>query len=178
MDQPMTYTLAAGLASIMSFIVLILATVWYAAPWLNAKPRADALIAPLWIHAFRYVALQIFSAQKFGFAVSDGARDQIAAGDTVGAILAIAAIIAVRARARVAVPLVWLFVAATLYDLVSATVAGVSEHLFETASGVTFLILNFYVPLLWVSLGLVVWQLLARRFEPLANKSTTGMRRA
>jgi hypothetical protein len=35
-------------------------------------------------------------------------------------------------------------------------------------AGVTWLILTFYVPLLWVSLGLIVWQLYARRQEPLA----------
>ena len=32
----------------------------------GARGRADAL---LWVHAFRYVALQIFAAQQFGWAV-------------------------------------------------------------------------------------------------------------
>ena len=83
-------------------------------------------------------------------------------------ILAVIAIVALRHRARIAPVLIWVFVAETLFDLVSSTVAGVREHLFATASGVTWLILTFYVPLLWVSLGLIVWQLYARRQEPLA----------
>src|SRR5215468_3999733 len=71
----MIYIAAAGLASTLSFVVLLLMATWYVIPWLKSRSRADALTALLWVQAFRYVALQIFSAQKFGFAVSDGARD-------------------------------------------------------------------------------------------------------
>src|SRR5215468_9605651 len=103
----MIYIAAAGLASTLSFVVLLLMATWYVIPWLKSRSRADALTALLWVQAFRYVALQIFSAQKFGFAVSDGARDQIAAGDVAGMILALIAIVALRYRLRVATLLVW-----------------------------------------------------------------------
>jgi hypothetical protein len=164
----MTLMSAAALASLLNFAILALIAVWYVAPWLATQQRAEALIPLLWIHAFRHIALQIFSAQKFGFAVSDTARDQIAVGDVTGVILALIAILALHYRARIAPVLVWVFVAETVFDLVNATIAGVREQLFATASGVTWLILTFYVPLLWVSLGLIVWQLRARRQEPLA----------
>jgi len=164
----MTLMGAAALGSLLSFAIFALMAVWYVAPWLATQQRAEALTPLLWVHAFRHIALQIFSAQKFGFAVSDGARDQIAAGDVIGMTLAVIAIVALRYRARIAPVLIWVFVAETLFDLVSSTVAGVREQLFATASGVTWLILTFYVPLLWVSLGLIVWQLYARRQEPLA----------
>jgi hypothetical protein len=40
-----------------------------------------AAITPLlWIHAFRHVALQLFSAQAFGFAIPDLTRDEIVYG--------------------------------------------------------------------------------------------------
>src|SRR5262249_47776832 len=162
----MDLTSAAALASLLSFVVFALAAVWYVAPWLATLRRADALALLLWIHAFRHVALQIFSAQRFGFAVSDTTRDQIA-GDVIGMILAVVTIIALRYRMRLAIVLAWAFVLETAVDLVSSTIAGVREQLFATASGVTWLILTFYVPLLWVSLGLVVWQLYSRRREPL-----------
>jgi hypothetical protein len=38
----------------------------------------------------------------------------------------------------------------------------------------TWLILTFYVQLLWVSLGLIVWQLCSRRLEPLALAHNPG----
>src|SRR5215467_11931897 len=165
----MIYPTVALLASTLSFIVFLLMATWYLVPWLKSRGRADALTVLLWIHAFRYVALQIFSAQKFGFAVSDAARDQIAVGDVVGAILAVCAIVALRYRTRIAIALTWLFAAETLLDLVSSTMSGLRERLFETAAGVTWLILTFYVPVLWISLGLIAWQLYGRRHEPLTS---------
>jgi hypothetical protein len=159
---------AAALASLLSFILFTSMAVLYVAPWLATRPRAEALIPLLWVQAFRHVALQIFSAQKYGFAVSDAARDQIAAGDVIGMSLAVISILALQYRVRMAPVLVLALVAETLFDLINASVAGVREDLFATASGLTWLILTFYVPLLWVSLGLIVWQLYSRRREPIA----------
>jgi len=52
---------AAQLISLFAFATLAR---WYVAPWLAARPRADALAPLLWVHAFRYVALQAFAAQR------------------------------------------------------------------------------------------------------------------
>ena len=164
----MTLPSAAAVASLLSFALCVIVAVLYVAPWLGTQQRADALAPLLWVHAFRHVALQIFSAQQFGFAVSDDARDQIAGGDVIGMILAVAAIVALHYRVPAAPLLVWVFVAETAFDLVNSTIAGIREQLFASASGVTWLILTFYVPLLWASLGLVAWQLHARRHEPLS----------
>jgi hypothetical protein len=159
---------AAALASVLSFVVFVIMAGSYVAPWLATRRRAEALIPLLWVHAFRHVALQIYSAQQFGFAVSDEARDQIATGDVTCMVLAVISIVALHYRARVASVLVWVLVAATIVDLVNATIAGVREQLFATAAGLTWLILTFYVPLLWVSIGLIAWQLYSRRREPFA----------
>lgn len=164
----MSLTSAAALANVLNFVIFIMIAVWYLAPWLAARQRADALAPLLWVQAFRHVALQIFSAQKFGFAVSDGARDQIAAGDVIGMLLAVAAIVALRYRWGLATFLIWLLVAETALDLIYTAALGIREQLYASASGVTWLIVSFYVPLLWVSLGLIVWQMLSRREEPLS----------
>ena len=103
-----------------------------------------------------------------GLAVSNEARDQIATGDVTGMVLAVISLVALHYRVRWAPVLIWALVAETIFDLVNATAAGIHEGLFATASGVTWLILTFYVPLLWVSLGLIIWQLYARRHVPLA----------
>jgi hypothetical protein len=161
-------TSAAALASVLSFVLFAILAVLYVAPWLAARGRAEALAPLLSIHAFRHVALQIFSAQQFGFAVSSEARDQIATGDVAGMVLAVISLVALHYRVRIAPVLIWALVAETTFDLVNATAAGIREGLFATASGVTWLILTFYVPLLWVSLGLIIWQLYARRHVPLA----------
>jgi hypothetical protein len=164
----MTLTSAATLANLLNFVVFIMIATWYVSPWLAARSRADALAPLLWVQAFRHVALQISSAQKFGFAVSDGSRDQIVTGDVIGMLLALAAIFALRCRWRAAPFLIWLLVAETALDLVYTAALGVREQLYESASSVTWLIVSFYVPLLWVSLGLIVWQMISRRSEPLS----------
>jgi hypothetical protein len=163
----MTLAAAGILAMTLSFAAFITAATWHVAPWLSRRSRADALIPLLWVHAFRHVALQILSAQKFGFAVSDTLRDDILYGDLVGMVLALLAIFAVRNRLGFAVPLVWAFVAATAVDLVNGSIGGIREGALGQASGVTWLILTFYVPLLYTSLGLIIWQLLRRRRESL-----------
>jgi len=77
-------------------------------------------------------------------------------------------VITLRYRWRFAPVLVWLLVAETLVDLVYTSLLGVQEQLFASASNLTWLIVSFYVPLLWVNLGLIVWQMYARGDEPLA----------
>jgi hypothetical protein len=163
----MTLTSAAALANVLNFIMFVMIAIWYVVPWLSGQRRARALTPLLWVNAFRDIALQIFSAQHFGFAVSNETRDIIVGGDLIGMILAVISIIALRYRIRMAFLLIWAFVAETAFDLVYTSILGVREQLYESASAVTFLIVAFYVPLLWVTLGLVVWQLYSRRHEAL-----------
>jgi hypothetical protein len=54
------------------------------------------------------------------------------------------------------------FVVATVLDLSSAAVMGIREDLFDKAADVSWQILTFYVPALWVSVVLVAWRLWTR----------------
>ena len=163
-------TRSAGLiANTLSFVVFILIAVWYVAPWLRTKSREVALTALLWVNAFRYVALELFSAQRAGLPIPNDLRDEIAYGDVLGAVLALACIFALRSHSRVAVPLTWLFALATLLDLSNALVGGIRHRMMAEVHDVPWLILCFYVPALWVTLVLIVWQLLSRRGERIGS---------
>jgi hypothetical protein len=161
----MSLTLAAALATILNFGIFTLVAVWYVAPWLETQQRAVALAALVWVQVFRDIALQIFSAQRFGFLVSTPTRDIIAYGDVAGTILALISLVVLRYRPRVAAFFVWILVLETVADLLYGTIAGLNEQIFEKAFGVTWIILAFYVPILWVSLVLTVWQLYSRQSE-------------
>jgi hypothetical protein len=161
----MDLTVASLVATSISFVVFIFFAVWHVGPWMNRRPLAVALSVPLWIHAFRYVALQDFSAQRFGFHIPDSLARQIAWGDVAGAVLALAALWLLRSRSRVALVVIWLFVVETLVDFINASVISIRERTSETAHALTWVILNLYVPLLVVSLALLVWQLVSRRGE-------------
>ena len=157
-------------AQLVTLLVFIVIARWYVAPWLAARERAEALIALLWIHVFRYVALQIFAAQHEGFPISVGGALEIVIGDVGGAVIAFAAIVLLRQRAFAGVILCWLLIAETATDTFLNIRGGVEEHLMGAATGVTWMILVFFVPAVVVSLGLMAWQLVSRRNEALAEE--------
>ena len=160
---------AQASAQFISLIVFAAAARWYVVPWLGARSRAEALIALLWVHVFRYVALQVFSAQLDGFPISDGGARDIVMGDVAGAAMAFAAIVLLRRKSRIAIPLAWVLAAETAYDTVTNIHDGVREHLMGAASGVTWMVLVFFVPAVVVSCVLMVWQLYARHRESLGS---------
>ncbi len=98
---------AQASAQLLSLVVFAAIARWYVSPWLNSRARADALIALLWVHVFRYVALQVFSAQQTGFPISDGGAMEIVVGDVAGAVIAFVTIALLRRRARFAILLAW-----------------------------------------------------------------------
>ena len=161
---------AAFVATTLSFIFCIAAVKWHVAPWLRRIGRVDALAPLLWIHVARCVALQIYSAQSAGLPVPDGIRDQIAYGDVLTALLAFVSIILLRYRVSIAVPAVWIMSVVGILDLLNAMAGGIKTEMFDHASGVTWLILTFYVPVLWVTHILIVWQLVSRCGEPLGTR--------
>jgi hypothetical protein len=164
----MNTTLAILLAQSLSLIACILFAVWYVVPWLQARSRTEALLPLVWMHVMRNLALQLYSAQQAGFAISDAARDHNVIGDVVGMILALVALIALRMRAGFAPLLVWLLVAETLYDIGTGMPQAIQDHTLGLVNGLTWIVLVYYVPIILVSLALTLWQLLARRAEPIA----------
>jgi hypothetical protein len=161
---------AQAAAQLFSLIVLSAIARWYGLPWLNRQTRATALISLLWVHVGRYVALQVPSAQGTGFPISNAGAMEIVVGDVAGAILAFAAIALLRSRIRFGLALTWLLAAETVYDTISNIRGGVREHLMGAASGVTWMILVFFVPIVVVSAILLIGQLLSRRGEALDSQ--------
>lgn len=164
----MELKIALGLSQMISLAVFASIAVWYVAPWIARRGRATALIALIWPHVFRYVALQAYSAQHAGFPISDEGLSRLVYGDLAGAILAFVAILALRHKIRIAIPLAYMLVATTVLDTVLNISNGIHENLFGAATGVTWMVVSFYVPMLMVSLGLIVWQLYSRFGESIA----------
>jgi hypothetical protein len=163
-------TSAQAGAQLLSLLVFGSMARWYVAPWLNTRNRADALIALLWVHVFRYVALQVY-VERDGFPISDGGASEIVIGDVTGAVTAFVTIVLLRNRSRWGVPLAWVLIAETAYDTFSNVKSGFGEHLMGAASGVTWMILVYFVPMVVVSAVLLTWQLYSRRSEALEEAS-------
>lgn len=151
----MNTEVAAQLAMTLNFATLIILALWKFVPWSRSKSLHDALTPLVIVHTGRTIAFQLFSAQANGYEISNGVRDQIVWGDQLGALLAIATLLALW-RWRSAVPaLAWLLVVLTVLDLGNALLAGIRDGLLGAATDVSWMILTFYVPMLWVTIGLV-----------------------
>lgn len=161
----MTASSAMACAQLSGMLVFGTAARWYVMPWLKSQPRATALTPLLWIHAFRGVALQLYAAQAAGFRISDSVRDHNIVGDVLGMMLALTALVGLRYRIRYATALVWLLVVETIADLATGLPKAFQEHAMGSASGVTWLVLVYYAPLVMISTALIVWQLVSRRSE-------------
>lgn len=160
------------LATLLTTVAATTLAAWYLSPALRTRPLAGALTLLIWPHAFRYVALQIFSAaQVGGLDAPTAAQRTIAFGDLATAILALITLWALHAEVSAARTLVWIFVAIGAADLVSATIVGIDNQLTDTASNLSWLILAFYVPILWITAIMLVYQLASRRHEALAGTS-------
>ena len=173
----MELKIALGLSQMVSLVVFASIAAWYVAPWIARQDRTTALTALIWPHVFRYVALQAYSAQHAGFPISDDGLSRLVYGDLGGAVLAFVAIVALRRKIRVAIPLAYLLVTTTALDTVLNISNGIHENLFGAATGVTWMVVSFYVPMLMVSLGLIVWQLYSRFGQPIVASAPSSQTR-
>ncbi len=172
MTLPFDYLVKAQLYGMLgSLIVFTLIARWYLVPWLKQMSAFNALTALLWVHVPRYVTLILFSAQHQGYPISNQAALEALVGDVAGAVLALLAITVLPRLPRLGYWMSWTLVLETTADIVIGIVRKAHEPLWGKASGVTWLILDVYIPFILVCLPLLVWQLLSRRL-----KSTTFAR--
>ena len=150
-----------GIQFTLSLVVYALIAFWYVVPRLSRLPREAALVPLLWIHAFRVVGGTILAPGAVDAGVPMDFRVMIGYGDLVTAFLALLALIALRARFRGAIALVWLCIVVGMLDTVNAIIQSVRDSVFTYALGVNWVIVAIYVPALLVSSLLIFMQLLS-----------------
>ena len=149
-----------GIQFALSATAFALLAAWSIAPIISKLSRAKALAPLLWVHAFRVVGGTIMAPGAVDAGVPMTFRTMIGYGDLATAILALAALIALRARLRGAFALVWLCVIVGTLDTANAIVQSMRYSVFTYPLGVNWVIVTIYVPALLVSGVLIVIQLL------------------
>jgi hypothetical protein len=148
-----------GIQFTFSLAAYALIAWWYGAPRLSRLPREAALVPLVWIHTFRIVGGTILAPGAVDAGVPMEFRTMIGYGDMTTAILALVALIALRARMSGAVALVWLFLVVGLLDTVNAIIQSMRFSVFSYGLGVNWVIVTAYVPALLVSSVLIFLQL-------------------
>ena len=147
---------------VLSLLVAGLLARWYAAPWLADKPLEAALMVLLVPHAFRHVGLAFIvpalnqPGMPVDFAVA------AAYGDLLSGILALVALIALKGRWAMAIPLVWVFNIAGAVDLANA----LRQDAAILHMGATWFIPTFLVPVLLVTHFMVFARLIKNAKGP------------
>lgn len=132
---------------------------WYGVPRLARLPREVALVPLVWIHVFRMVGGTILAPGSVDAAVPAEFRTMIGFGDMATAVLALVALVALRARWSGAIALVWLCLTVGLLDTVNAIIQSMRFSVFTHGLGFNWVIVTTYVPALLVSSVLIFIQL-------------------
>jgi hypothetical protein len=137
-----------GLQVLLSFVLFTLIARWYVSPRLAPLPVDRALQPLLVLHATRHMGLVFLVPTVVGGTLPAAFAAAAAYGDLLAGVLALAALVALRARSRVAMPLTWLFNVAGLLDLVNAFYQGLTH---DVQLGAAYYIPTFIVPTLVVT---------------------------
>ena len=150
-----------GLQLVLSLIAYGLVAKWYVMPWLAEKPIHQALIPLIFPHAFRHLGLAFLVPGLVAQPLPSSFAFAAAYGDFVSGLLALLSLVALRARWRLALPLVWLFNIVGTVDLLNAL---------RQAEAVPHLQTTWYIPTFVVPLLLVThFMIFARLFKPVAT---------
>ena len=149
-----------GIQFTLSLVAYSLIAHWYVAPRLSRLPRELALAPLLWVHAFRIVGGTILAPGAVGPGVPMEFRKMIGYGDLATALLALLALIALRAHLSRAIGVVWLCATVGMLDTVNAIIQSMRFSVFTHTLGVNWVVVTMYVPALLVSSLLIFMQLL------------------
>ena len=144
----------------LSLVAYAFIAFWYVAPRLSRLPREVALVPLLWVHAFRIVGGTILAPGAVDSGVPMDFRVMVGYGDLATAVLALLALIALRAKFSGAIALVWLCVVVGMLDTANAIIQSTRYTVFTYPLGVNWVIVTMYVPALLVSSLLIFMQLL------------------
>jgi hypothetical protein len=151
-----------GLQVLLSFVLFTLIARWYVSPRLAPLPVDRALQPLLVLHATRHMGLVFLVPTVVGGTLPTAFAAAAAYGDLLAGVLALAALVALRARSPVAMPLTWLFNVAGLVDLVNAFYQGLIH---DVQLGAAYYIPTFIVPALVVT-HVMMFGLLLRHPAP------------
>ena len=148
---------------------------WYVMPALTKRSREDALIPLLIPHAFRYIGLAFLVPGVVSANVDPAFATPAAYGDLAASVLALVAMIALRFRWALAIPLVWIFNLEGSLDMVVALSQGLRLVDAGQLGGALFIPLTI-VPLLLVT-HVMIFRLLLRKGQPHEPRSRGFSRR-
>ena len=157
----------------LSIVVVGLLARWYAVPWLAEKSFYVVLMILLVPHAFRHVGMAFLVPALNQPDMPANFSTAAAYGDLLSGLLALVALIALKSRWAIAIPMVWVFSIVGTVDLINA----LRQDGAILFMGATWFIPTFLVPVLLVTHAMV-WARLIKymRSQSILNSSESALR--
>ena len=161
-------TLWLATATSIATWTLIFNLIW---PWLKEGGFKRIFTVLAGVHLFRHVGLVALSPTHVdpALGLSFAYLAQVGYGDWLANVLAIVAILAVRGEWKTATFWAWSFIIAGTVDTLNAGpnfILAITDQNMVGAMG--WLILTWYVPVIAITEGLIIWQLVKRARQPKA----------
>jgi hypothetical protein len=154
------------LSIVGTFVALSVLVAIYGWSWLRKMSKRDSLRMLALVSMFRFEGLSFLVPGVVSPMLSSVLAVPAAWGDFGAAVLAIAAVILLTNRSRIATWVVWLFNLWGTIDLLYAYYNGLRLDLDPGLLGATFFVVTLYVPILLVSHALIFAILLSRDRVP------------
>jgi hypothetical protein len=168
----MNTTAIFGLSSAMSLVAGIVLANLYILPRLQTARRDEALTALIIPHAFRFIGLSFLVPGVVSPSLQSAFAVSAAYGDLGAAILALIAVLALRTKLSLAIPLVWLFNIWGFADLAHAVYEGaIGVGISPGTLGAAYFIPTVLVPLLFVT-HILIFRVLLRSHQPVQSGAT------
>jgi hypothetical protein len=140
-----------------------LIAVWYVWPLLTKLSRDSALIPLLFVHVLRYVGMTLLVSGMVDPTLPRAFRVSAAYGDLLEAALALTAILALRGKWRMAIPLVWVANTWGFLDLLNGVRGVLKLNVPSFHLATLWYVYTFYAPLVVVSHLMIFWILIKSR---------------
>jgi hypothetical protein len=134
---------------VLAFTTMSLLARWYVVPRISGLPRASALQPLLAVQTFRYIGLGFLAPALVRPSLAQSFAVPAALGTTLAAVLALAAIAALRARSPLGIPLTWIVTVVGLVDFANAFLQA------RSAGVVSDLGAAYYIPIVIVPASVV-----------------------
>jgi hypothetical protein len=146
----MARNLLLPLSIVLSLVSFSLIGRWYVMPWLRSVPRVQALTPLLLLHSFRHLGMAFLLPGVTATALDVRFANPAAYGDLIAALLALLALVALRLRWRLAIPLIRIFNVVGSVDLLNALWQGF-QHVSPGQLGAMYVFPAVVVPALLVT---------------------------
>jgi hypothetical protein len=138
-------------------------------PWLQQGGYKRIFTVLAGVHLFRHIGLVALSPTHVepALGLPFSYLAQVAYGDWLANVLAIVAILAVRAEWKTATFWSWFFIIAATADTLNAGpnfILAIRDQ--NNVGALGWLILTWYVPVIAITEGLIIWQLVKRARQP------------